>query len=149
MEVLDGFVDGIVYKNEENGYTVAKINIKTQIVVAVGNFPYIKEGEHLKLTGNWIVHKQFGKQFSVTNCEEILPTTIEGIEKYLTSGIIKGIGPVTARRIVNYFGEKSLEILDNNIDRLKEIEGIGQKKFEIIKRAKYGVAHITVLKPLI
>ena len=137
MEVLDGFVDGIVYKNEENGYTVAKINIKTQIVVAVGNFPYIKEGEHLKLTGNWIVHKQFGKQFSVTNCEEILPTTIEGIEKYLTSGIIKGIGPVTARRIVNYFGEKSLEILDNNIDRLKEIEGIGQKKFEIIKQSYF------------
>lgn len=137
MEVLDGFVDGIVYKNEENGYTVAKINIKTQIVVAVGNFPYIKEGEHLKLTGNWIVHKQFGKQFSVTNCEEILPTTIEGIEKYLTSGIIKGIGPVTARRIVNYFGEKSLEILDNNIDKLKEIEGIGQKKFEIIKQSYF------------
>ena len=137
MEVLDGFVDGIVYKNEENGYTVAKINIKTQIVVAVGNFPYIKEGEHLKLTGNWIVHKQFGKQFSVTNCEEILPTTIEGIEKYLTSGIIKGIGPVTARRIVNYFGEKSLEILDNDIDRLKEIEGIGKKKFEIIKQSYF------------
>ena len=98
----------------------------------MGVLPHVKEGQNLKITGSWVNHSQFGKQFKVEECEEILPTSKDGIEKYLSSGIIQGIGPVTAKKIVNKFGEDTLNILDNNIERLKEIEGIGKKKLETI-----------------
>ncbi|KHF04797.1 ATPase AAA, partial [Vibrio parahaemolyticus] len=93
---------------------------------------YITEGQNLKLKGEWVIHPQFGNQFKVEICEEIVPDTVAGIERYLSSGIISGIGPVTAKKIVKKFGEETLNILDNNIERLTEIEGIGKKKIEII-----------------
>jgi exodeoxyribonuclease V alpha subunit len=129
---LQGNVEDIVFHNEENGYVVAKLRDKGELVTIVGCIPYISEGQNLKLTGQWIIHPQFGQQFKVTDCEELLPSSIVGIEKYLSSGIIFGIGPVTAKKIVEKFGEETLNILDNNIERLKEIEGIGDKKIEII-----------------
>ncbi len=79
-----------------------------------------------------MLHKQFGRQFKVEEYEEVLPDSIDGIVKYLSTGIIHGIGPVTAKKIVAAFGDKTLDIMDNHIERLKEIEGIGEKKFEII-----------------
>lgn len=132
MDVVEGFVESIIYKNNENGYTVIKVNSNNKAITAVGIIPFVKEGQHVKLTGAWKMHKQFGQQLSINKCEEIVPDTIEGIEKYLSSGVIRGIGPVTAKKIIAHFGEQTLEILDSDIERLKEIEGIGEKKFSII-----------------
>ncbi|HCG3018925.1 TPA: ATP-dependent RecD-like DNA helicase [Clostridium perfringens] len=132
MEALNGIVESIVFKSSDTGYTVIKFRENNIIHTAVGVLPHVKEGQNLKITGSWVNHFQFGKQFKVEECEEILPTSKDGIEKYLSSGIIQGIGPVTAKKIVNKFGEDTLNILDNNIERLKEIEGIGKKKLETI-----------------
>ncbi|MBE6047103.1 MAG: ATP-dependent RecD-like DNA helicase [Clostridium sp.] len=132
MDVVKGFVEQIVYKSEETGYVVTKINSDNKTITAVGTVPFINEGQQLKLTGEWKMHKQFGKQFSIQKCEEIIPDTIEGIEKYLSSGVIRGIGPITAKKIISHFGKDSLDIMDNDIGKLKEIEGIGEKKFSII-----------------
>ncbi|MDZ5130073.1 SF1B family DNA helicase RecD2 [Clostridium perfringens] len=132
MEALNGIVESIVFKSSDTGYTVIKFRENNIIHTAVGVLPHVKEGQNLKITGSWVNHSQFGKQFKVEECEEILPTSKDGIEKYLSSGIIQGIGPVTAKKIVNKFGEDTLNILDNNIERLKEIEGIGRKKLETI-----------------
>lgn len=132
MEVLEGFVEVILFKSDDTGYVVAKINVDNRPVTAVGTVPYLREGQHVKLTGKWIIHKQFGQQFTINKCEEIMPTTIDGVEKYLSSGIIRGIGPVTAKKIIEHFGEDTIDIMDNNIERLKEIDGIGEKKYSII-----------------
>ena len=94
--------------------------------------PLIKEGQQIEVKGNWINHKQFGRQFNVEEYKELLPTSAKEIEKYLSTGIIHGIGPVTAKKIVKAFGVETLDILDNNIERLREVEGIGEKKFNII-----------------
>lgn len=132
MEVINGIVDSIVFKSEETGYTVTKIKTEKDIINAVGVAPFLKEGQNVLLKGSWIVHKQFGKQFNIEEYEEILPTSVEGIERYLSTGIVRGIGPVTAKRIVKKFKEETLNILDNNIEKLKEIEGIGETKYKII-----------------
>ncbi|GFZ31238.1 ATP-dependent RecD-like DNA helicase [Clostridium zeae] len=132
MEVIRGIVDTIVYKNDENGYVVAKIKTDKTIITIVGVIPYIGEGQNLEMKGNWVLHQQFGRQFKVEECDEIIPNTVEAIEKYLASGLIYGIGPITAKKIVGRFGEKTLEIMDSDIERLGEIEGIGSKKLELI-----------------
>ncbi|MPQ42553.1 ATP-dependent RecD-like DNA helicase [Clostridium tarantellae] len=132
METLNGIVENIVFKSDDTGYTVLKLREKNKIYTVVGAMPHAKEGQNFKLSGIWINHLQFGKQFKVEECEEIMPNSSEDIKKYLSSGIIHGIGPVTAKKIVNKFGENTLDILDNNIDRLKEIEGIGKKKLKLI-----------------
>ncbi|WP_338432993.1 ATP-dependent RecD-like DNA helicase [Clostridium tyrobutyricum] len=132
MQKLQGIVDEIVYQNEKNGYTVARIKGKDGITVIVGSIPFIMEGQNLKLTGDWSVHPKFGRQLKIKYSEEILPTSSTGIERYLSSGAISGIGPVTAKKIVERFGEDTLDVLDNHIERLREIEGIGQKKIDLI-----------------
>ena len=142
MEVLEGFIEDIKFKSEETGYTVAKLNYKNTSINIVGIMPFISEGQHVKLSGEWKVHQKFGEQFNVSEFEEIVPTSIEGIEKYLSSGIIRGIGPVTAKKIISYFGEDTLNILDNNIERLREIEGIGEKKFKIIYKSYEEQHHL-------
>ena len=115
MDVVEGFIESIIYKNNENGYTVIKVNSNNKAITAVGIIPFVKEGQHVKLTGVWKMHKQFGQQLSINKCEEIVPDTIEGIEKYLSSGVIRGIGPITAKKIIAHFGEQTLEILDSDI----------------------------------
>ncbi|NMM61530.1 ATP-dependent RecD-like DNA helicase [Clostridium sp. P21] len=132
MQQIQGVVENIVFQNEENGYVVAKIKEKSENVTVVGCIPYIIEGQNLKLIGEWVLHPQFGQQFKVSGCEEVIPSSVVGIERYLSSGIISGIGPVTAKKIVEKFGEQTLDILDNHIERLKEIEGIGAKKIALI-----------------
>jgi len=129
---LTGTVEDILFQNDENGYTVAKFNTTNQLYTVVGTIPYITVGQKLKLNGEWVVHQQFGQQFKIESFVEVLPDSLVGIEKYLSSGIIMGIGPVTAKKIVEKFGEKALDILDNDMDRLTEIEGIGEKKIRII-----------------
>jgi exodeoxyribonuclease V alpha subunit len=132
MEVLNGFVENIVFKSEDTGYVVCKIRNEKELVSAVGTIPFMKEGQNVKLTGYWTMHKQFGNQFNIQEYEELLPNSLDGIEKYLSAGIIHGIGPVTAKKIIEQFGEQTLEIMENHIERLMEIEGIGEKKFQII-----------------
>ena len=132
MSELQGIVEEIVFHNTDNGYVVAKINNGNEKITIVGVIPYITEGQNLKLQGQWVIHPQFGKQLKVESCEELIPESTAGIERYLSSGVITGIGPVTAKKIVEKFGEKTFEIIENDIERLKEIEGIGDKKVQII-----------------
>jgi exodeoxyribonuclease V alpha subunit len=132
MITIEGILEGYLYKNPENGYCVAAISGG---IKAVGILPDIRKGENLKLTGDYINHPKFGKQFSIESYSIILPDTRQGIIKYLGSGFIKGVGPSIAERIVKTFGEKSLEILDENPDRLLKIEGIGKAKLSMIKKS--------------
>lgn len=132
MAEVSGTVEDIIFKNTDNGYVVAKINNNETPVTIVGCIPYINEGQNIKVTGEWVIHPQFGQQLKVETCEELLPSTTSGMERYLSSGIISGIGPVTAKKIVEKFGEKTFEIMDNDITKLREIEGIGDKKIELI-----------------
>lgn len=132
MAEVSGTVEDIIFKNKDNGYVVAKINNNETPVTIVGYIPYINEGQNIKVTGEWVIHPQFGQQLKVETCEELLPSTTSGIERYLSSGIISGIGPVTAKKIVEKFGEKTFDMMDNDITRLKEIEGIGDKKIALI-----------------
>lgn len=132
MEILEGLAEAIIFKSEDTGYTVAKVTANKELITIVGVMPLLKEGQQIQVKGTWIKHKQFGRQFNVEEYSEILPTSIKEIENYLSTGIIHGIGPVTAKKIVRAFGEETLEILENNIERIKEVEGIGEKKFKII-----------------
>ena len=132
MEILDGLVEAVIFKSEDTGYVVAKITANKEVNTIVGTMPLIKEGQQIEVKGEWIKHKQFGRQFNVEEYKEVLPTSTKEIEKYLSTGIIHGIGPVTAKKIVKAFGEETLNILDNNIEMLKEVEGIGKKKYNII-----------------
>src|SRR5665647_3870091 len=132
MPEIQGIIDDVVFHNEDNGYIIAHLFDNKKQITVVGIVPYISEGQNLKLTGEWVAHPQFGKQFRITYCEEIIPSSLVGIEKYLASGVIQGIGPVTAKKIVERFGEDTMDILDNEIERLKEIDGVGQKKINLI-----------------
>jgi exodeoxyribonuclease V alpha subunit len=132
MEEIKGTVEEIVFHNDENGYSIARIKTEKGSSTIVGCIPYIVEAQNLILKGEWVIHPKFGHQFKVETYEEIVPSTLLGIEKYLSSGVISGIGPVTAKKIVEKFGEASLDVLDYNIERLKEIEGIGDKKITLI-----------------
>ncbi len=135
MVEIEGLVENIVYKNDENGYTVAKIRYNKDVIPVVGYVPYLNEGQRVRIQGEWVTHQTFGQQIKVESCEEILPSSIEGIEKYLASGLIPGIGPVTAKKIVDKFGEDSLDILEMNPGKLTEVEGIGEKKATAIAEA--------------
>ena len=135
MQEIQGFVDTIVYQNDENGYAIARIKDRDEATTIVGYIPYLSEGQNLRLFGDWIVHPTFGKQFKVQSFEEILHDSVKGIERYLASGVVTGIVPVTAKKIVDRFGEDTLEILDKDIARLKEIEGIGNKKIQVISES--------------
>ncbi|CDF57344.1 ATP-dependent RecD-like DNA helicase [Thermobrachium celere] len=129
---IEGVVENIVFRNDENGYTVAKIRYNKDLISIVGYIPFINTGQRIKVKGEWVFHPNFGQQIKVEACEEVKPSTIEGIERYLASGLIKGIGPATAKKIVERFGKDSLDIIEMNPDRLTEIEGIGPKKAEKI-----------------
>ncbi|AFS77316.1 RecD/TraA family helicase RecD [Gottschalkia acidurici 9a] len=132
MITLQGDIEEIIFHNEDNGYTVAILGTEDDVVTIVGNIPLIRDGESLKVHGTIINHPTYGEQLKVEAYELIAPATINGIIKYLSSGLIPGIGPKTAERIVERFGTDSLDILQYNPNRLKEIEGIGDKKLEKI-----------------
>jgi exodeoxyribonuclease V alpha subunit len=134
---LDGQIEGITFFNEETGFTVAKVRVTGQVdpVTAVGHLIAPRPGEMLKMQGVWIDHPKFGRQFKVLSHKSMVPATVSGIKKYLGSGLIKGIGPVTAARIVKHFGEKTLEIIEHRIRELDQVEGIGPKRIEMIEEA--------------
>ncbi|MBC7363994.1 MAG: ATP-dependent RecD-like DNA helicase [Candidatus Aminicenantes bacterium] len=134
MECLEGTIEQIIFYNPENGYSVFKIRTETGTATVVGNFPPLSPGECLKITGHWENNLKFGQQFKMESFSLSLPDSIRGLEKFLASGLIKGIGPVLARRIVNKFGRQTADILNNSPEKLKEVEGIGEKKLaEILK----------------
>jgi len=127
MDTLQGSVERITFYNAENGYTVLRLHVpgNPELVTVVGNLPEVQPGESLRLTGAWMNHPQHGKQFKSERCEQVLPATIEGIKKYLGSGLIKGVGPVTAGRIVKKFGLQTLDVLDNHPEQLRLVLGVG------------------------
>lgn len=135
--VIEGAVERIVYVNEEDQYTVAKIQegSKRSLTTIVGNFASISPGETLRLKGRWVNSKSYGEQFHVNGYMSIMPATVNAIRKYLGSGLIKGIGPRFAERIVNRFGVDTLNIIENDINRLSIIEGIGKKRMSWIQNA--------------
>jgi len=136
MEHFEGTIDQIIYYSPESGYTVCKFSLESgQTVTVVGSFPPLSPGEVLRISGRWEVNPKFGRQFRVENFLPILPSTIKGVEKFLSSGLINGIGPVLARRIIKKFGLKTIDILSKQPQRLKEVEGIGSHKLKDIKKS--------------
>lgn len=137
QETITGVVERLTFYSEESGYTVARLTRSSikDLTTIVGSFANIQPGQTLQLTGFWREHPQYGPQFQVINYKETKPATLTGIEKYLDSGLIKGVGPVTAKRIVAHFGVETLEIIENQIDRLIEVNGIAKKRIKLIKNA--------------
>jgi exodeoxyribonuclease V alpha subunit len=134
---LQGQIERITYFSEETGYTVAQVKVagRRDLVTIIGNMVNPIAGEIIKMKGGWGYHRKYGEQFKVVFCQTATPASVYGIEKYLGSGLVKGIGPVMAKRIVKVFKEKTLEIIENGIDRLAEVEGIGKKRIGMIKTA--------------
>ncbi|MBW1981434.1 MAG: ATP-dependent RecD-like DNA helicase [Deltaproteobacteria bacterium] len=134
---LHGQIERITYIDEESGYTVARVKVhgRKELVTVVGELLSPAPGEIIRMKGKWVNHPRYGEQFKVMEYETEVPASVYGIEKYLGSGLIKGIGPVMARRIVERFGEKTLEVIENHIERLSEVEGIGAKRIDMISRA--------------
>ncbi len=142
MDILSGSVERITYYNADNGYSVLRLRPERKIkmpglnreglVTVVGNLPELSPGEHLRLNGKWITHSKHGQQFKVEICEQTLPATIAGIRRYLGSGLIKGIGPRLAERVVSEFGTQTLDIIEKQPERLMEVTDIGPKRAELI-----------------
>ncbi|MGD0016701.1 MAG: ATP-dependent RecD-like DNA helicase [Verrucomicrobiia bacterium] len=139
LENLEGVVEQIVYVNEENHYTVARLvpegRGRVEPVTIVGNLAALNIGETVHAQGRWANHKQFGRQFVVEKFESVLPRSVVGIKKYLGSGLVKGIGETFADRIVDKFGAQTLEIIDGFSARLREVDGIGPERARRIKEA--------------
>jgi exodeoxyribonuclease V alpha subunit len=136
-ELLQGVVERLTYHSEESGYTVARFKAPrtSELITIVGNFASIQPGQTLHLEGDWREHPKYGPQFQVVKYHEAKPATLTGIEKYLGSGLIKGVGSATAKRIVAYFGAETLEVLEAQIERLSEVPGISQKRVKLIQTA--------------
>lgn len=137
MEHLRCVVERITYRNEENGYSVIKCKAKdySDLVTVVGAMPDVHVGAVLSLEGFWKIDSKYGRQFSAQKWEETLPATVYGIEKYLGSGLVKGVGPKFAKRIVQKFGKDTLDVIEEQPELLIEVEGIGQVRVERIKKS--------------
>ncbi|MFJ7997421.1 ATP-dependent RecD-like DNA helicase [Streptomyces sp. NPDC096310] len=135
--VLEAVLERITYSNEENGYTVARVDTGRggDLLTVVGSLLGAQPGESLRMEGRWASHPQYGKQFMCENYTTILPATIQGIRRYLGSGLIKGIGPVFADRIVEHFGLETLDIIETEPKRLVEVPGLGPKRTKSIAAA--------------
>jgi len=137
---LRGQIERITYTNDETGFTVAKVKVHghSALVTVVGNMIEPMPGELIEMTGEWTKHPRYGEQFKIIKYNTSVPASDSGIRKYLSSGLIKGIGPVTAERIVNKFGDQTLNVIENTIEKLTEVEGIGKKRSETIKKEWEG-----------
>jgi exodeoxyribonuclease V alpha subunit len=136
-ELLVGTIERITYYNPENGYTVAQVvpEGRPYTVTVVGNLLEVSPGESLRLHGHWSTHARYGRQFHVERYTTVMPATVAGIEKYLGSGLIKGIGPVTARRIVRRFKLDTLKVIEQEPQRLREVLGVGVQRAAVIEQA--------------
>ncbi|WP_018589990.1 ATP-dependent RecD-like DNA helicase [Terrisporobacter glycolicus] len=135
MEKLQGMVSDIVFKNEENGYTIASLANENDEITIVGCMPTLSVGESIEIEGKWVNHKIYGSQFEVQSFIPVTPSSLEGIYVYLSSGMIHGIGEKMAKRIVDKFGVDTLDIIQNTPERLTEVEGIGMKKVKQIQES--------------
>ena len=146
LTTLEGTVERITYYSEEDGYSVIRLMPTSPLtfwsgvdenglVTVVGNMPDITPGESLEIEGRWTTHASYGRQFRAENIRRVTPATVEGIRRYLGSGLIKGIGPKLAERIVAHFGTDTLDILDHEPERLYEVDGIGRHRVRAITRA--------------
>lgn len=138
LAVLEGVLERITYANEDTGYTVARVDAGRgggDLLTVVGALLGAQPGESLRMHGRWSSHPQYGKQFSVENYTTVLPATVQGIRRYLGSGLIKGIGPVIAERIVDHFGVDTLDVIEDRPERLIEVQGLGPKRTKMIGAA--------------
>lgn len=135
IDKLVGTVDRFLFQNPENGFTVLILSSAQKTVTVKGILPALQAGQEVELEGSWIFDKKFGKQFEATQCKASLPSSVVGLKKYLGSGLIKGIGKSYADKLVNHFGAEILTIIDTHPHRLKEIQGIGTKRVEMIAAA--------------
>ena len=127
-EQLEAVIEETIFRNEENGYSVVQAKAGRESVTVVGTLPALAPGEQVLLSGSWTSHPQYGKQWKATACEIRKPTTLLGIERYLGSGLIRGVGPSTARLLVQAFGKNTLDVLSEHPERLTEVPGIGKKR---------------------
>lgn len=137
MQKIRCVVERITYQNPENGYSVLKCRVKdySELVPVIGNMIDANVGSVLLCDGEWKVDAKYGRQFVTQNWEETLPATVYGMEKYLGSGLIKGVGPKFAKKIVQKYGEKTFDIIETNVEVLEEIEGIGKKRVQMIAQS--------------
>src|SRR5436309_9935522 len=136
-EHLQGIVERVTYHAQDSGYSVARLKVPSHsdLVTIVGRFPSISAGQTLRVMGFWREHPKYGRQFQCLHAQETKPATLTGLEKYLGSGLIKGIGPVTAKRIVAHFGLETLEVIEQQCSHLIEVPGIGERRVAMIERA--------------
>ena len=127
MELI-GELQTIIYKNEMNSYTIAEFETQNELTTVVGYLPFVNIGDNLKLTGNFVEHKEYGIQFKIETFEKLMPQTLSAIEKYLASGNIKGVGEATAKRIVKEFKEETVNIIKTSPEKLTQIKGISKVK---------------------
>ena len=127
MEII-GQITDIIFQNETNCYTVAEFTMENEVTTVVGYLPFINEGDSLKLFGKYITHQDYGEQFKIETFEKIMPQTLDALENYLAGGIIKGIGPATAKKIVKTFGEETISIIKLEPEKLARIKGITKSK---------------------
>lgn len=134
---LSGQIERITYANDENGFTIARVKVygRRDLVTVVGHLMSPMPGEILNMRGEWVHHPRFGEQFKVIEYKTTVPATVFGIQKYLGSGLIKGLGPVMAGRIVKKFGKKTLDVIENEIEKLTAVDGIGRKRTAMIRKA--------------
>ena len=135
LTTIKGLIQEVIYRNDENNYTVVLVEVNDEFITATGKFPIINEGEWVELNGKFILNKKYGEQFAVDSVKLSPPNTKEGIIRYLSSGLISGVGPITATNIVNKFGEATLDIIRYNPERLAEVKNVSKKKAEDICRA--------------
>ncbi len=131
---ISGTVEGIVYKNPSNGYVILELDFNNTLITVVGEIGDVDEGEELSLEGEYVNNPKYGVQFKALICERKMPETAHAIQKYLSSGVIKGIGPALAKNIVDVFGEKSLEIIENNPEQLAKVKGFTKKRVETVRQ---------------
>ena len=126
-ETAEGYVEHIIYHNEENGYTVLELSADRGLV-CVGKMFSVNEGEYLELTGSYVTHRVYGEQFNIESYSVKIPQDSRALERYLGSGAVKGIGPALAARILKHFGDDTLRIINEEPERLSEIKGISDRK---------------------
>ena len=125
---IQGRLNDIIYQNEVNSYTIATFETDEEEITVVGYLPFIHSGDTLKLIGKYVTHKDYGEQFKIDTFEKLMPQTLEALEQYLSNGNIRGIGPATAKKIVNTFGEETIHIFQYEPEKLASIKGINKEK---------------------
>ena len=137
-ETIRGIVDRVTFHNPDNGWSILRVlpfNNPHQQETVIVHQTKVFAGATMEFRGSWTVHPQYGRQFQATNAVEKKPATAAALEKYLGSGLIKGVGPKTAKKIVSHFGDKTLDVFEGEIERLVEVPGIATKKLEMISDA--------------